>query len=130
METSLRIFLFSCIAVYFVIIAVMLKKHMLGLRYALLWIVCGIGILVVACFPDIIFRASAWVGISNPVNAMFFLFSGFTVILLLSLTSIASKMSEQNLRLTQALALLEGRVYQLEKEKNEKRKAPDGEGVE
>lgn len=120
MELSLRIFLFICIAVYFVIIGILLKKRSLGLRYALLWIVCGVGMLVFAIFPEIVFKASALVGISNPVNAIFFLFAVFTIIMLLSLTSIVSKMSEKNLRLTQALALLEERVHRLEHEDKNK----------
>jgi len=116
MELSLRIFLLFCVAVYFIIIAVMLKKRLLGLRYTLIWLFCGVGMLVFLAFPSIVFRTSALIGISNPVNAIFFLFATFSIVMLISLTSIASAMGEKNLRLTQALALLEERVFRLERE--------------
>ncbi len=120
METNLRIFLLICIVIYFGIIAVMLKKRSLGLRYTLIWILCGAGMILFAAFPEIVFRASALIGISNPVNAIFFLFATFSIVMLLSLTSIVSKFSEKNLRLTQSLALLEERVHRLEQDKDQK----------
>ena len=114
MELSLRIFLAFCVLTYYILLAIMLKKRMLGLRYALIWILSGIGMLVFIIFPTIVFKASAIIGISNPVNAIFFLVMGFSIALLLSLTSIVSSLNEKNLRLTQALSLLEQRVHLLE----------------
>jgi len=119
MQPALRIFLLICIAVYFVIITVMLKKRLLGLRYTLIWLLCGAGMIIFIAFPKIVFRTSAFVGISNPVNAIFFLFGTFAMVMLLSLTSIVSGLGERNLRLTQALALLEERVHRLEKDNKE-----------
>lgn len=116
MEFSLRIFLVVCIVVYFTIIAVMLKKRSLSLRYALIWLLCGAGMIVFAVFPELVFKTSAFVGISNPVNAIFFLFATFAIVMLLSLTAIVSKLSDKNLRLTQAIALLEERVHRLERD--------------
>ena len=119
MELSLRIFLFCCILIYFSIIAVMLGRRSLSLRYTLVWIICGIGLIVFAIFPTIVFKASAIIGISNPVNAIFFLFFVFVMIMLLSLTSIVSGLNDKALRLTQASALLEQRVNELEKQLSE-----------
>jgi len=119
MELSLRIFLAICILVYFTILIVMLKKKIMSLRYTLIWIICGICMVVFTIFPTIIFKGSAFVGISNPVNAIFFMTIVFIVILLLSLTSIISTLNEKNLRLTQSLALLEQRIHMLE-QKNKK----------
>jgi len=124
MHSALRIFLVVCIAVYLIIIAMMLKKRLLGLRYTLIWLLCGAGMVLFTAFPEIVFRTSALVGISNPVNAIFFLFATFSIVMLISLTSIASTLGERNLRLTQALALLEERVHRLETQK------PDGSGTE
>ena len=117
MENSLRIFIFFSITVYFAILAVMLRKKALSLRYTLLWIICGMFFLFFAVFPSVVFRVSAWVGISNPVNAIFFLLSVFSIVMLLSISSIVSKQNERILRLTQTMALLEERLHELEQDK-------------
>lgn len=119
MEISLRIFLSVAILVYFVILATLLKKRRLSLKYAIIWIICGVCMILFIVFPTVVFKASALVGISNPVNAIFFLAMVFTIILLLSITSIVSSLSEKNLRLTQALSLAEQRIYTLENERKE-----------
>jgi len=92
----------------------MLRKRRLSLKYTLVWIISGISMILFIIFPEIVFKGSALVGISNPVNAIFFIVMVFSMILLLSLTSIISTISEKNLRLTQSLALLEQRVHSLE----------------
>ena len=98
----------------------MLKRKALGLRYTLLWLFCGFGLLVFAIFPVIVFKASAFIGISNPVNAIFFLFAVFAMMMLLSLTSIVSGFNEKILRLIQMNALLEERIRKLESEEENK----------
>ncbi|NLL92331.1 MAG: DUF2304 domain-containing protein [Ruminococcaceae bacterium] len=119
MDGSLRIFLSVSVFFYFVMLAIMLKNRSLGLRYSLVWIICGFGMVLFIAFPNIVFSASAFIGISNPVNAIFFFFAVFVTSMLISTTSILSKMNEKNLRMTQYLALLEERVTRLESEKKD-----------
>ncbi|MEG2083273.1 MAG: DUF2304 family protein, partial [Oscillospiraceae bacterium] len=57
---------------------------------------------------------SAAVGVSNPVNAVFLLFAGCSLLLTLSLTSIASQFNRTNRDMIQSIALLERRVRELE----------------
>ncbi|MEA4911342.1 MAG: DUF2304 domain-containing protein [Oscillospiraceae bacterium] len=76
--------------------------------------ISGVLLLLFLLFPEIVFRGSALIGVSNPVNAVFLLFAGFTIMLLLSLTSIVSQMSDRSRKLTQSVALLEKRVRELE----------------
>jgi len=121
METTLRIFLFSFVVVYFFVILWMLKKAAFATKYALIWLIGGVFMLLFAIFPGIVFTFSARIGISNPVNAVFFLVGVFTMILLLSLTSIVSGLNEKNLKLIQATAILEERVHKLEMNGNEKK---------
>ncbi len=120
MDTSLRIFLAVGVALYFVIIYVMLKKGAFILKYTLLWILSGALLILFLIFPEILFWGSALIGVSNPVNAMFLLFAAFTLMLLLSLTSIVSSLSDRERKLIQSVALLEKRVRELE-EKNRAR---------
>lgn len=116
MELSLRIFLAICIIVYFILLLVMLRKKTLSLKYSIIWIACGIFMILFVLFPTIVFKGSALIGISNPVNAIFFLAMVFSIILLISLTSIVSVLNDKNLRLIQSLSLVEERVNRLEKE--------------
>ncbi|MEA5051086.1 MAG: DUF2304 domain-containing protein [Oscillospiraceae bacterium] len=114
MEASLRIFLAVGLVVYYAILYFMLKREAIILKYTLLWILSGLLLLLFLLFPEIVFRGSALIGVSNPVNAVFLLFAGFTVMLLLSLTSIVSQLSDRSRKLVQSVALLEERVRELE----------------
>ncbi len=117
MEASLRIFLAVALVIYFIVLGYMLKKERLILKYTLLWILSGVFLILFLIFPELVFKGSALIGVSNPVNAVFLLFSGFTIMLLLSLTSIVSQISDKNRKLTQAVALLEERVRSMEEKK-------------
>ena len=114
MQTNFRVFLLLAIAVYFFMIFCMIKKRQLGLKYALLWLGCGLAMLLFAIFPQIIIKGSALIGIMNPVNAVFFIFVVLFIVLLLSMTAITSALSEKALRLSQTIALLEERIRKLE----------------
>ena len=65
-------------------------------------------------FPEIVFSASRLIGVSNPVNAVFLLFAGFAIAMLLSITSIVSQDNGKVRKLTQQIALLENRIRELE----------------
>ena len=114
METKLRIFISICIVLYFAIIIFLVRKSRVSLKYALVWIVCGIGMIFFTIFPEAVFAASGFIGVSNPVNAVFMLYAIFTLLLLMALTTIVSTLTATNLRLTQKMALLEERLRKLE----------------
>lgn len=115
MELSLRVFLIFALIVYFMIIFSLLKKNKFGLKYALIWLFSGFAMILFTIFPEVVYAASRLIGVSNPVNAVFLCFALFTIILLITVTSINSQLHEKTLRLTQKLALLEKRVDELEK---------------
>ena len=115
MDFELRIFLGIGVVCYFVLLLHMLKKETIILKYALLWLVCGGLFVLFLLFPEVVFSASRLIGVANPVNAVFLLFAGFALMMLLSFSSIISKHNGMVRRLTQQLALLENRVRELEK---------------
>lgn len=51
----------------------MIRKKRLELRYALAWLIVGVGTLVLDCFPKLIKWISDLVGIAAPVNMLSFL---------------------------------------------------------
>lgn len=114
MDLELRIFLGIGVILYFALLLHMLKKESIILKYALIWLVCGGLFVLFLIFPEVVFSASRLIGVSNPVNAVFLLFAGFALMMLLSFSSIISKNNGMVRKLTQQLALLENRVRELE----------------
>ena len=92
----------------------LLRKNRMELRYALLWFICGVIMLILAVFPKLLDRFAKLVGIYSSVNALFAVALFFALMLILSLTSIVSREKQEIVRLIQELAVLENRVSKLE----------------
>lgn len=82
------------------------RKNKLNLRFALLWLVLGVLMLVIDIFPEIITFAASTLGLELASNLLFFLGICFTLILVFGLTLKVSKLSDEAKRLTQEVALL------------------------
>ena len=54
------------------IIINMIRKKSLELRYALAWLLVGVGIIVLDLFPGLLEKLSKIMGITNPINMLFF----------------------------------------------------------
>lgn len=90
---------------------------MLRLKYIILWILTGLTLMIISLFPEVMRNITNAVGIFDVTNGLFAIALLFVLCMLLSITSIVSKLTEQNKRLAQANALLEKRVRELEKDK-------------
>lgn len=99
---------------YFAILLNLLKQRRLQLKYTLLWLAFGIIMIVLTLFPSILDAISNFVGIYNPVNALFAIACFCFILILVSLTAIVSKQNEKIKHLVQYTALLEERVRNLE----------------
>ena len=112
--SHLRITLIIVVISYFIVILYFLKQ-----KYTLLWLVAGavMGILVVV--PELLTRTIRLFGIQDNMNGLFLFCIGFIVLILLSLTSIASRQNRKLRTLTQELAILDKRVRDLEKDGRE-----------
>lgn len=118
---TLRLTLIVAVICYFIVILYFLKQKALNLKYTLLWLVAGLvmGILVVV--PELLVTIIHIFGIQDNMNGLFIFAIGFIIMILLSLTSIASRQNRKIRILTQELAILEKRVRELETEsKSEK----------
>ena len=91
------------------------------LKYCLLWLLLELGIIVFAGFPQLSKWLSHLLGISQPVNMLFFAGFCFTLPIIFSLSATVSKMSEKVKRLTQELAL------KLEREEKRKESSDENE---
>ncbi len=116
--SHLRITLIIVVISYFIVILYFLKQKALNLKYTLLWLVGAVmGILVVV--PELLTRTIRLFGIQDNMNGLFLFCIGFIVLILLSLTSIASRQNRKLRTLIQELAILDKRVRDLEKDGRE-----------
>lgn len=119
MRLSLQIFLILSIILYLSIIIHLLRKKNINLQYSLIWIFSGVAMLLISAFPDTIVVIAKIIGIIDPVNVVFVLEGMFVLLILISLTTIVSHLSDRNRQLVQSLSMLEERVRKLERKKNE-----------
>lgn len=94
------------LVVSFVCIVNMIRKKSLELRYALLWLSIVTALLILDIFPQIMDSMSKVLGISSPVNMIFFMGFCFSLAVIFILTVAVARMSEKIRMLTQAIAIL------------------------
>ena len=85
-------------------------NHRLNLRYALLWILVGVTILIFDICPTLLVGLTELLGMELPVNMLFFLGFIFALGILFVLTTRVSRQSDEIKRLTQELALLKHKL--------------------
>lgn len=100
------------LALFFVIN--MIRKRKLELKYALAWIAVLVLVLLVDIVPAILNVLSYVLGIATPVNTLFLLALCFSVLLIFVLTVAVSRMAERIRKLSQAVALNEEKIRELE----------------
>lgn len=112
--STLRITLIAAVICYFIMILYFLKQRALNLKYTLLWLLAGtvMGILVIV--PELLTAIIHIFGIQDNMNGLFIFCIGFIIMILLSLTSIVSRLNCKVRTLTQELAILDKRLRESE----------------
>jgi hypothetical protein len=82
------------------------RKHLME-RYALLWLVAGAIVLVLALWQGLLTSFAHAVGIYYPPSALFAVAFVFVLAMLMHFSLSVSKLSDQNKMLAQRIALLE-----------------------
>lgn len=114
MTTVFRIILLVCVLVYLLVILALMRRGRMSLKYSLIWFLSGVILLICVIFPQVICFFTRLMGIYSDTNAVFFIGVCFLILIVLSLTSIASGQSERIRTLVQTQAILEKRVRDLE----------------
>lgn len=112
--TRLQIVVLAAVVLYFVFLMQLLIKRRLNLKYTLLWLATGLVLLVFALLPGLLGFFASLTGFEVPSNGLFVLLHFCTLVLLISMTAIVSKLNEKEKRLIQTIALLERRIRELE----------------
>jgi len=85
----------------------LIRSRRLRERYALLWLVTGVVLLVLSAWRDGLNTIARWAGVSYPPALLFAVATLFILIVLLHYSTVISKLSDQSTILAQRLALLE-----------------------
>ena len=108
MTAHLQLFMILGAIVLLLIIFALLKRGLMSVKYSLLWLV------IAAAFPYVVYVLRDLLDIEMPVNLVFLLMFCFVLVVLLSLSIAISQLADKCKRLTQANAILEKRVRDLE----------------
>lgn len=112
---KLQIILIIAIIFYFVIILYFLKKKALELKYTLIWFFAGGVMLILVACPQLMTVIIRMLGIQSNMNGLYIALIAFIIMILMTLTSIVSRLAYKAKTLTQEIALIEKRVRELEK---------------
>ena len=119
--STLRFTLCVAVVCYFIIILYYLKKRMLDLKYTLLWLVAGLVMGIMVFFPELLVRFVRILGIESNKNGLYVLLLAFILMILMALTSIASRQTLRIKILVQEISMMEKRIRDLEDQAAEAR---------
>ncbi|MCD8198511.1 MAG: DUF2304 domain-containing protein [Lachnospiraceae bacterium] len=121
MTFKLQIVIGIALLAVFVTLVNMIRKRSLELKYALVWMLMLIALLIFDCAPSLLNVVSGLVGIYAPVNMIFFLGFCFSLLIIFSLTVALSRLSNSIRTLDQMVALNEKRLQDLENQLGQRR---------
>lgn len=108
--TLQRIGVVAVAVIVFAVVFELVRRRALMERYALLWLLAAVVLVVLALWRGLLTSISGDLHIYTPANALFAAGFVFVIVLLLHFSIVISRLSEQNKILAQRLALLDERV--------------------
>lgn len=97
----------------------LLRRRQLGEKYAVLWLVVGVILLIFTIFPNLLPSLARGVGVAVPTNLMFFVCIVFLVGVVLHLSWEVSRLENETRKLAEDQAILRLEVEQLQRDKRE-----------
>ncbi len=107
MSLRLQIILLVILFCILIGIVIQIKHRKLDLKYTLSWFVLIVALIILTCFPKLLIVIADFLGITTPINMIFFCGFCFSLVIIYTLTVAISKMSDNIRSLTQKIALLE-----------------------
>lgn len=115
--TPVKISVAAAIASLLLILIVLelIRGRRLKERYALLWLVTGVVLLVLSAWRGGLNTIAGWLGVATyPPAILFAVATLFIIIVLLHYSTVLSQLDDQNTLLAQRLALLEAEVARMD----------------
>ncbi len=116
MPLTVRVSVAAACILLVVYVAKLIVSGKLQLKYSLLWLASVLVLLLSALFPQPLCHLSSAMGFATPSNFIFVLGFVFVILIMLSLSLIASKQADAIKSLTQRLALLEKDIEHIQKD--------------
>jgi hypothetical protein len=111
--TPVRVSIAASIASILLLLIVfeLIRSRRLRERYALLWLLTGLVLLVLSAWRDGLNTIAGWLGVTGyPPAVLFAVGTFFIIAVLLHYSTVISRLADQNVLLAQRLALLEAQV--------------------
>jgi hypothetical protein len=111
--TPVRVSIAASIASILLLLIVfeLIRSRRLRERYALLWLLTGVVLLVLSAWRDGLNTIAGWVGVTTyPPAVLFAIGTFFIMAVLLHYATVISRLSDQSVVLAQRLALLETEI--------------------
>jgi hypothetical protein len=111
--TPVRISVVASVASLLLLLIVLelIRGRRLKERYALLWLLTGVVLLVLSAWRDGLNTIAGWLGVSTyPPAILFAVATLFVIVVLLYYSTVLSRLADQNTLLAQRVALLEERL--------------------
>jgi hypothetical protein len=118
-QTPLKVSIAATIASVILVLVVfeLIRSRRLQERYALLWLLTGVVLLVLSAWRGGLNTIASWFGVRGyPPAVLFAVGLLFVILVLLHYSTVISRLSDQNVVLAQRLALLETRIAEGESE--------------
>ena len=112
-QTPLKISIAATIVSLLLVLGVfeLIRSRRLRERYALLWLVTGVVLVVLSAWRGGLNTIAGWVGVRGyPPAVLFAVGLLFVILVLLHYSTVISRLSDQNTILAQRLALLEAKL--------------------
>ena len=92
------------------LIVELVRRRRLRVEYSILWLLAGASLTALSIFRDGLERFGQLVGVAYAPAAIFLAALVFGVLLSIHLTTVITKLADQNVKLAQRIALLESRL--------------------
>lgn len=116
-QTPLKVSIAATIASLALVLVVfeLIRSRRLRERYALLWLLTGLVLVVLSAWRGGLNTIAGWLGVRGyPPAVLFAVGLLFVIVVLLHYSTVISRLSDQNVILAQRLALLETRLAESE----------------
>ncbi len=100
----------------------MLRRQRLREKYAVLWVVVAVGILVVAIFPVILYHAAELLGVEVPAHLLFFMTGLLLLVVSVQHSYELGRLEERSRILAEEVALLR---LEMARQQPDEEPAPD-----
>lgn len=97
-----------------VFVVELLRRGILREKFAALWLVVSVGVLLMAVFPRIVGWAALKLGVQVPANLLFFLTAVLLLLVSVQLSYEVSRLEARTRRLAEEVALLTEAVRRME----------------